>query len=336
MNVPFAHEPVMVDEVVAAFSTVPAGTVVDATLGGGGHTAAILQRYPTLSVFGIDRDEQAVAAARTRLAPFGDRLSAAHGRFDAIGALLDEHHIGRVSGALFDLGVSSPQLDQAERGFSYRQDGPLDMRMDRTQMLSASDVVNGYAEFDLTRIIRRYGDERFASRIAKAIVSARRDHSIDTTAELAALVVAAIPAAARRTGGHPAKRTFQAIRIEVNGELDVLPDAIDQAIDATVPRGRIAVLTYHSGEDRIVKERFSIAEGRCDCPPGLPCACGAAETVRRVRGRRTPTAPQAAANPRARSARLRVVERVETDDIRTESNIADTNIADTNIEGTST
>lgn len=325
MKMSFAHDPVMVDEVVAAFSTVPAGTVLDATLGGGGHAAAILDRYPALSVFGIDRDEQALAAARISLAPFGDRLNATHGRFDAIHDLLTEHGIAGVSGALFDLGVSSPQLDQAERGFSYRHDGPLDMRMDRTQPWSASDVVNGYDEVELARIIRRYGDERFAVRIAKAIVAARRDHSIGTTAELAAIVSAAIPAPARRTGGHPAKRTFQAIRIEVNGELDVLPDAIDQAIDATVPRGRIAVLTYHSGEDRIVKERFSIAEGRCDCPPGLPCVCGAAATVRRVRGRRTPTAAQAAANPRARSARLRVVERV----IRTEGNEADTFTADT-------
>ena len=188
------------------------------------------------------------------------------------------------------------------------------MRMDRTQPWSAADVVNGYEERELARIIRRYGDERFASRIAKAIVAAR---PIETTAELAGIVAAAIPAAARRTGGHPAKRTFQAIRIEVNSELDVLPGAIDQAIDATVPTGRIAVLTYHSGEDRIVKDRFRVASGQCDCPPGLPCVCGAVQTVRRIRVPRTPTADQADANPRARSARLRVVEKVAPSDVAT-------------------
>jgi 16S rRNA (cytosine1402-N4)-methyltransferase len=308
---PFAHEPVMVAEIVAVFSTVPAGTVLDATLGGGGHAAAILDEYPALSILGIDRDEHAVAAARSRLERFGTRVTTAHRRFDGIRDVMDEHHIGGLSGALFDLGVSSPQLDHADRGFSYRNDGPLDMRMDRTQPWSASDVLNGYDEAALTRVIRRYGDERFASRIAKAIVAARQDHPIGSTTELAAIVTAAIPAAARRTGGHPAKRTFQAIRIEVNGELDVLPDAIDQAIDATVPQGRIAVLTYHSGEDRIVKERFTTASGRCDCPPGLPCVCGAAQLVRRVRSPRTPTTAQAEDNPRARSARLRVVERLD-------------------------
>jgi len=304
----FAHEPVMVDEIVAVFATVPPGTVLDATIGGGGHAAAILDEYPALSVLGIDRDDQALAATGERLARFGDRVTTAHGRFDGIRDVMREHDIDSLSGALFDLGVSSPQLDRAARGFSYRNDGPLDMRMDRTQPWAASDVVNGYEPDELTRLIRRYGDERFASRIAKAIVAAR---PIETTAELAAVVSAAIPAAARRTGGHPAKRTFQAIRIEVNAELDVLPDAIDQVIDATVPQGRIAVLTYHSGEDRIVKERFvNATTGHCECPPRLPCVCGAVPTVRRVRMPRTPTPSQAEANPRARSARLRVVERV--------------------------
>ena len=308
MSNAFAHEPVMVDEIVAVFATVPPGTVLDATIGGGGHAAAILDEYPALSVLGIDRDDQALAATGERLARFGDRVTTAHGRFDGIRDVMREHDIDSLSGALFDLGVSSPQLDRAARGFSYRDDGPLDMRMDRTQPWAASDVVNGYEPDELTRLIRRYGDERFASRIAKAIVAAR---PIETTTELAAVVSAAIPAAARRTGGHPAKRTFQAIRIEVNAELDVLPDAIDQAIDATVPQGRIAVLTYHSGEDRIVKERFvNATTGNCECPPRLPCVCGAVPTIRRVRMPRTPTPSQAEANPRARSARLRVVERV--------------------------
>lgn len=317
----FVHEPVMVDEIVAVFSTVPAGTVLDATLGGGGHAAAILDEYPALSLLGIDRDEHALAAARTRLGRFGTRVTTAHGRFDGIRDVMREHDIDGLSGALFDLGVSSPQLDRAERGFSYRNDGPLDMRMDRSQPWSATDVVNGYDFDDLTQIIRRYGEERFAARIAKAIVAAR---PVETTAELAAVVAAAIPAATRRTGGHPAKRTFQAIRIEVNGEFDVLPDAIDQAIDATAPQGRIAVLTYHSGEDRIVKQRFTQASGQCDCPPGLPCVCGAIQLVRRVRMPRTPTATQARANPRARSARLRVVERVGANDTRDESNVTGT------------
>ena len=194
-------------------------------------------------------------------------MTTAHSRFDGIRDVMRAHDIEHLSGALFDLGVSSPQLDQGDRGFSYRNDGPIDMRMDRTQPWSATDVVNGYDEVELARVIRRYGDERFANRIARAIVAAR---PIETTAELAGIVSAAIPAAARRTGGHPAKRTFQAIRIEVNNELDVLPGAIDQAIEATVPTGRIAVLTYHSGEDRIVKERFRVAEGDCDVPAGPP------------------------------------------------------------------
>jgi len=304
----FAHEPVMVDEIVAVFAGVPAGTVLDATLGGGGHSAALLAQYPEMSILGIDRDEQALAAASKRLERFGDRVTTAHSRFDGIRDVMRTHDIEQLSGALFDLGVSSPQLDQGDRGFSYRNEGPIDMRMDRTQPWSAADVVNGYEEAELARIIRRYGDERFAHRIARAIVSAR---PIETTAELAGIVSAAIPAAARRTGGHPAKRTFQAIRIEVNGELDALPDALDAAIAASVPGGRVAVLTYHSGEDRIVKERFRVASGVCECPPGLPCVCGAVQDVRSVRGvPRRPSDAEVSMNRRAASARLRVVERV--------------------------
>jgi 16S rRNA (cytosine1402-N4)-methyltransferase len=211
---------------------------------------------------------------------------------------------------LFDLGVSSPQLDRAERGFSYRNDAPLDMRMDTSQAWSGDDVVNGYSEAELTRVLFENGDERFAPRIARAIVASR---PIESTAELAGIIVAAIPAAARRTGGHPAKRSFQAIRIEVNRELEILPDALDEAIKATVVGGRIAVLSYHSGEDRIVKERFRSAEtGDCICPPNLPCVCGALRTVRIVRRvPRTPSADEVAGNRRAASARLRVVERIE-------------------------
>ena len=305
----FEHAPVMVDEVTAVFASVPAGTVVDATLGGGGHTAALLDSRVDLDVLGIDQDQDALEAATTRLAGYGVRLRTSQRRFDQLDEALAEHDVERISGALFDLGVSSPQLDRGDRGFSYRHEGPLDMRMDADQTWSADDVVNGYSESDLARIIKRYGDERFASRIARAICAAR---PIQTTTELAAVVTSAIPAAARRTGGHPAKRTFQAIRIEVNDELGVLPDALDQAVRATRPGGRIAVLSYHSGEDRIVKDRFAVAAGACDCPDDLPCVCGAIQTVRIVRGvpKRASDAERQR-NRRAASARLRVVERVE-------------------------
>ena len=304
----FVHEPVMVDEVVAVFAPVPEGTLLDATLGGGGHAEALLDRCPQLSVLGLDRDEQALDAARQRLHRFGERATTVHSRFDRLAEVMADSGIDRLSGALFDLGVSSPQLDHAERGFSYRNEGPLDMRMDRRGGRSAADVVNGYDEVSLARVIREYGDERFAGRIARAIVAGR---PITTTTELAAIVSAAIPAATRRTGGHPAKRTFQALRIEVNSELEQLPGALDQAIDVTVPKGRVAVLTYHSGEDRLVKQRFTEAvTGACTCPPGLPCVCGAVATARRVRAPRTPSAEQSERNRRARSARLRVVEKV--------------------------
>jgi len=313
-NDAFEHAPVMRDEIVDVFSTVPAGTIVDATLGGGGHADAVLRSRDDLDVLGIDQDADARAAATERLASFGDRVRTSGRRFDQFAAALADHDVDEISGALFDLGVSSPQLDRGDRGFSYRHEGPLDMRMDRDQTWSAGDVVNGYAEADLARIIRRYGDERFAGRIAAAICAAR---PIQTTTELAEVVTSAIPAPARRTGGHPAKRTFQAIRIEVNDELGALPEAIDQAVDATVPGGRIAVLSYHSGEDRIVKERFAAAAGACECPDDLPCVCGAVQTVRIVRRiAKRPSAAERAGNRRAASARLRVVERIEAVDKR--------------------
>jgi 16S rRNA (cytosine1402-N4)-methyltransferase len=304
----FAHRPVMQDEIVDVFREVPAGVVLDATLGAGGHSEAILDSRADLRVLGLDRDPEALAAATARLARFGDRMLTHRCRFDDLRAAMDEHQIDELSGALFDLGVSSPQLDRPERGFSYRNDGPLDMRMDADAPWSAADVVNGYDERDLARIIRTHGDERFASRIARAIVAAR---PIESTTALAAVVTSAIPAAARRTGGHPAKRTFQAIRIEVNTELDVLPDALDDAIEAMVPGARIAVLSYHSGEDRIVKDRLREATGACECPPDLPCVCGAIQTVRIVRrAPRRPSEHEQESNPRARSARLRVAERI--------------------------
>ena len=305
----FEHAPVMVEEITAVFATVPPGTIVDATLGGGGHAAALLESRDDIDVLGIDQDDDALAAATARLSGYGDRLRTSRRRFDDLDDALTEHDVDRISGVLFDLGVSSPQLDRGDRGFSYRHEGPLDMRMDADQTWSADDVVNGYSESELARIIKRYGDERFASRIARAICAAR---PIQTTTELAAIVTAAIPAAARRTGGHPAKRTFQAIRIEVNDELGVLPDALDRAVQATRPGGRIAVLSYHSGEDRIVKDRFAEAAGACDCPDDLPCVCGAIQTVRIVRGvPKRASDDERQRNRRAASARLRVVERVE-------------------------
>jgi 16S rRNA (cytosine1402-N4)-methyltransferase len=305
----FEHAPVMVEEIVDVFAAVPSGTIVDATLGGGGHSAAILDSRDDLDVIGIDQDRDALDAATARLADYGRRVRTSRRRFDELDQALADHDVTVISGALFDLGVSSPQLDRGDRGFSYRHDGPLDMRMDADQPWSADDVVNGYSEADLARIIKRYGDERFASRVARAICAAR---PIQTTSELAAVVTTAIPAAARRTGGHPAKRTFQAIRIEVNDELGVLPHALDQAVRATRPGGRIAVLSYHSGEDRIVKERFAVATGACDCPDDLPCVCGAIQTVRIVRGiPKRPSSDERQRNRRAASARLRVVERLE-------------------------
>jgi 16S rRNA (cytosine1402-N4)-methyltransferase len=306
---PFTHRPVMVAEVVDLFLPVPAGLFVDATVGGGGHAAAVLDRRDDLELLGIDRDDEALEAASRTLRPFGDRVTLARHRFDELGDILSRTGRSDVSGVFFDLGVSSRQFDAATRGFSYRHDGPLDMRMDRRQGRSAADVVNDYDQSSLAGVLSRYGDERYASRIAAAIVSAR---PISSTNQLADVVKAALPAPARRRRGHPAKRSFQAIRIEVNGELDILPAALDSAVDALRPRGRCAVLSYHSGEDRIVKERFRHAvTGGCTCPPRLPCQCGAVRKARHLgRSGRRPTQAEVEGNPRASSARLRAVERI--------------------------
>jgi len=305
----FEHRPVMVDEVVDLFRAVPSGTVVDATVGGGGHAAAILDALPHLTVLGLDRDADALVAATSSLARFGERVEVRQVRFDALTETMNELGMQTVAGVLFDLGVSSPQFDRADRGFSYRLDAPLDMRMDRRQTRSAADIVNTTDERDLARILRDHGDERFAARIARAIVANR---PIATTTALAEIVRDAIPAPARRRGGHPAKRTFQALRIEVNDELAVLPDALDQAIDVLAPGGRCVVLSYHSGEDRIVKARFrDAATGGCTCPPGLPCQCGATPLVRELRPlKRRASAAEVAVNRRAESAVLRAVERL--------------------------
>jgi 16S rRNA (cytosine1402-N4)-methyltransferase len=299
----------MVDEVVELFRAVPPGTVVDATVGGGGHAMAILDALAHVSLLGLDRDADALAAAGQSLARFDDRVELRQVRFDALTETMAELGLHTIAGALFDLGVSSPQFDHAERGFSYRLDAPLDMRMDQRQSRTAADIVNDADERELANILREHADERYAGRIARAVVAAR---PIRTTTELAEVVRDAIPAPARRRGGHPAKRTFQALRIEVNDELAVLPDALDQAIEALAPGGRCAVLSYHSGEDRIVKARFrEAATGGCTCPPRLPCACGATPLVRELRPlKRRASRDEIAANSRADSAVLRAIERL--------------------------
>jgi 16S rRNA (cytosine1402-N4)-methyltransferase len=306
----FAHEPVLIQQIAELFAPVPPGTIIDGTVGGGGHARRLLESLPHLEVLGLDRDEEALDAARNALAPFGSRARLRKARFDRLSDVMRDEGIDNVSGVLLDLGVSSPQLDRPSRGFSYRSDGPLDMRMDRTQQRTAATVVNEYDEAELARVLSEYGDERFATRIAHAIVAAR---PISTTGELAAIVRDAIPAATRRRGGHPARRTFQALRIEVNDELRILPSTLEQAIDVLVPRGRCAVLSYHSGEDRIVKRVFRDAEtGGCTCPPGLPCSCGAVPRVRLLkRGAWKASAAEVARNPRAESARLRAVEKLD-------------------------
>jgi 16S rRNA (cytosine1402-N4)-methyltransferase len=306
---PFIHRPVMVDEVVALLDPVPAGTFVDATLGGGGHARRILESRDDLALLGLDRDLAAIEAATVELADFGDRVTIRQARFDRLADEVEAAGAGPLSAVLFDLGVSSPQLDRADRGFSYRKDGPLDMRMDRRQELTAAEVVNDYEERRLERVLQVHGDERHARRIARAIVGAR---PIQGTLALAEVIKTAIPAAARRTGGHPAKRSFQAIRIEVNNELEQLGGALDQAIDGLAERGRCAVLTYHSGEDRIVKATMRRAAGEDDqVPAGLPVEPEPTGAVRWVRRRPwRPTDAERAENPRAESARLRAVEKV--------------------------
>jgi 16S rRNA (cytosine1402-N4)-methyltransferase len=301
----------MLDEILAILEPVPAGILLDATLGGGGHASALLEARPDCRLLGIDRDIDAIDAAGQRLEPFGERVELVHAAFGDLGQVLDDA-LGSepLVGFLFDLGVSSPQLDRPDRGFSYRESGPLDMRMDRRQAMTADDVVNGYAESDLATVLRAHGDERYARRIAAVLVAAR---PVTDTRHLADLVREAIPAPARRRGGHPAKRTFQALRIEVNEELAQLPHALDLAVEHLATGGRGAVLAYHSGEDRIVKQRFDLAAtGGCACPARLPCGCGALAIARTLgRGARLPTKVEQAGNRRAASARLRVLERIE-------------------------
>ncbi|MDQ1402033.1 MAG: rRNA (cytosine1402-N4)-methyltransferase, partial [Actinomycetota bacterium] len=312
MSQDFEHRPVMVDEVVDLFGSVPPGVLLDATAGGAGHARALLGAHPQITVVALDRDPDAVAAATEALAPFAERATVVHARFDKLAEVLAERGITSLSGAFFDLGVSSPQLDRPERGFSYHHEAPLDMRMDTTAPKTAADVVNTWDRDALARLFAQHGEGRFARRIAQRIVAAR---PLSTTTQLADVVKEAIPAATRRTGGHPARRVFQAVRVAVNDELDILAETIDTALALLAPGGRLAVLAYHSGEDRIVKDRLRQAEtGGCICPPGLPCVCGATPQVRLLwRGAHKPSAAEIADNRRAESARLRAVEKLPPD-----------------------
>ena len=310
---PFIHDSVLLRKVVELFEPVEDGTIVDATTGAGGHSLALAEARPGRRLLCLDQDPDALAAARERLAGLGDRVRFAHTRFDHLPDVVTEAD-RPIRGVLFDLGVSSPQFDRGERGFSYRHDGPLDMRMDpSSDGPTAADLVNGLPANELARLLRHHGDERFADRVARAIVAAR---PVTATVQLAEIVRAAIPAATRRTGGHPAKRTFQALRIAVNDEAAVLDAGLDAALDLVAPGGRVAVITFHSGEDRAVKRRFRLAEtGGCTCPTGLPCACGAVREFRLLkRGGWTPTPDELHANPRSASARLRAVEKLRTPD----------------------
>jgi 16S rRNA (cytosine1402-N4)-methyltransferase len=319
MNQAFPHEPVMAAEVTDLLGQVPDGLVLDATLGGAGHARRLLEAQTGITLLGIDRDPMAVAAATGELAIFGRRAIVRRSRFDSLSEVVRrvQDELGTpdvergLTGVLFDLGVSSPQLDVAERGFSYRRDAPLDMRMDPTVGRTGADVVNGSDEDTLVELFADNGETRFARRIARAIIAAR---PITTTGQLADVVREAIPAATRRTGGHPARRVFQAIRIAVNEELDQLRTGLDAALGLLRPGGRCVVISYHSGEDRLVKATFvSASTDDCQCPPGLPCVCGADPQFRLVlRGSRKPTDEEVARNRRSEAARLRVIERLPT------------------------
>ena len=285
--------------------------VIDATLGLGGHTEALLARFKNLTVIGIDRDEIALGRAKERLTPYADRLKTAHCVFDEISAVAKSFGFSHINGALFDLGVSSIQLDESERGFSYSQDAPLDMRMDRSQGITASEIVNTYEPGKLVHILRAYGEEKFATRIVENIVKARAKAPLNSTTELAMLVKESIPAATRRTGGNPAKRTFQALRIEANDELGAISRALPDALDLLMVGGRLVVMSFQSLEDRIVKEIFAEAS-TSKSPRNLPIELPeyAAKFSLVFRSSQTPSEEELASNPRSASVRLRAIERV--------------------------
>ena len=308
----FVHRSVLLLPTVEALAVRPDGIYLDGTLGGAGHSYEIASRLTTGRLIGLDRDETALAAAGARLAPFAGRVTLVHSNFADLAQVLDSLDIPAVDGMLFDLGVSSPQLDDAERGFSYMHDAPLDMRMDRTAGLTAYEVVNTWPEAELKRILYTYGEERYAPRIAAAIAARRTERPIATTLELADLIRSAMPAQALREKQHPAKRSFQAIRIAVNDELGAVERMLASAIDRLNPGGRLAVITFHSLEDRIVKTAFQEAARGCTCPKDFPvCVCGKKPKVKLIT-RHPIVADEAelAENPRARSAKLRVAEKL--------------------------
>ena len=308
----FEHTSVLLHECIEALNIQPDGIYLDGTLGGAGHSLEICKRLsPHGRLIGIDRDDVALHAAGERLRLYSDRVTLVHDNFENLASVLDRLGIPAVDGMLFDLGVSSPQLDDAERGFSYMADAPLDMRMDRTSALTAHDVVNQYPREELRRILAVYGEERYAARIAAAIERARSDHSIDTTGELVQIIKSAMPAAALREKQHPAKRSFQAIRIAVNDELGELPPMLDAAEKNLKPGGRLAVITFHSLEDRIVKKKLQELVQGCICPPEFPvCVCGRKPKVKLITRKPIVSGEEELAeNPRARSAKLRVAEK---------------------------
>lgn len=302
----------MLDECLEALAIKPDGIYLDGTLGRAGHSLEIVKRLTTGRLIGIDRDETAIAAAQERLADYADRVTLVHSNFDRVGEILDELGIDGADGMLFDLGVSSPQLDDAGRGFSYRHDAPLDMRMDRTAALDAREVVNEWPYEELRRILFAYGEERYAPLIAKHIVQKREEAPIETTLQLAEIIKGAMPPSALREKQHPAKRSFQAIRIAVNGELDALPPMLEAAADKLHTGGRLAVISFHSLEDRVIKQTMQALATGCTCPPNFPvCVCGKKPKMKLI-SRKPLVSGEAelAYNPRARSAKLRVAEKL--------------------------
>ena len=308
----YGHKPVLLEACLDALAIRSGGVYVDATMGRAGHSLEIVRRLDGGRLIGIDRDESAIHAARVRLADYADRVTLVHSNFDRLDAILDELGIAAADGILFDLGVSSPQLDEAERGFSYKSDAPLDMRMDRTAPLTAREVVNTWSYEELRRILFDYGEERYAPAIAAAICRAREKAPVQTTQELAELIRGAMPARALREKQHPAKRSFQAIRIAVNGELDALGSALEAAESRLAGSGRLAVISFHSLEDRIVKKAMQEWATGCICPPEFPvCVCGRKPKMKIIT-RKPVTAGERELtyNPRARSAKLRVAEKL--------------------------
>ena len=308
----YTHKSVLLDECLEGLAIRPEGIYVDGTLGRAGHSREIARRLTTGRLIGIDRDQAALDAAPARLGEHLDRVTLVHGNFGDVAAILRGLGVPAVDGMLFDLGVSSPQLDDGSRGFSYQQDAPLDMRMDQSAPLTAFDVVNGWGQEELRRILWQYGEERYAGPVAAALVRARSQAPIRTTGELAELIRQAMPARARREKQHPAKRSFQAIRIAVNDELGEVERMLDSALDVLKPGGRIAVISFHSLEDRLVKTAFAQWTKGCTCPPDFPvCVCGKKPRAKLI-GRRPITAGEAelADNPRARSAKLRIAEKL--------------------------